>query len=170
MVNILIILGAVLIIMYVILMLIMPIGGIIGAVLGAFSIWYGMSMKKKLASGQLSPKPVASPKKTSGEVIELRIAGTSFHQDELSALAKVLDLDPDSDVAAVSLDFVPEPTNEYDPNALKAIVTEDDREFFIGYCPKKDTDFVRKAIEANLTISGEITSDDGTYYASAFIL
>ena len=166
--NILIILGALLIVMSSVMLLITPIGGA-GIVFGALLIWYGISNKKKLASGQLSPAPVAAPSEPAEEPLELRIAGTSFRQDQLAALAKVLELDPDYDTAKVDIDFVPEPDNEYDPNALKAIVTEEDREFFIGYCPKEDTGLVRKAIEANMTIIGEITADDGTYYASAYI-
>lgn len=184
--TLLIILGALLIVMSIVLLLLSPIAGIAGIAFGALLIWHGINSKKKYKAGQLSPTPAAkvqqpapaaavrpaqaaAPEEPEEEPIELWIAGTSFRQDQLAALAKLLDMDPESDSADVDLEFVPEPDNEYDPNALKAIVTEEDREFFIGYCPKDQTGLVRKAMEANMTITGEISSDDGTYYASAYI-
>ncbi len=167
--NVLTILGALLIVMSIVMLLISPIGGIAGAAIGALCIWYGITTKKKYLAGELAPKQEPSAPSPVKEQVEIVIAGTYYHQDDLARLAKALELDPDSDFSAVDLEFVPEPDNEYDPNALKAIVTEDDKEYFIGYCPKEETGLVRKAIDANMTIDGEIRADDGVYYASAYI-
>lgn len=45
---------------------------------------------------------------------------------------------------------VPEPTNEYDPNALKVIIMYEGIDYFIGYIPKAKCKAFLKSIQENI--------------------
>ena len=59
-----------------------------------------------------------------------------------------------------------EPTNEYDPNAIK-ILAEDGHH--VGYVPKYITSSVRKFTDLLCTCYFYIGDNDGIYYSNAYI-
>lgn len=60
----------------------------------------------------------------------------------------------------------PEPTNEYDPNAIKLLAPNGDR---IGYVPKDWTDEVRKFTRLPCTCYCYIGQHNGTYFTDCYI-
>ena len=60
----------------------------------------------------------------------------------------------------------PEPTNEYDPNAIKILTNNGDR---IGYVPKDWTYEVRKFTSLPCTCYCYIGQHDGTYFTDCYI-
>ena len=59
-----------------------------------------------------------------------------------------------------------EPTNEYDPNAIKILANNGDR---IGYVPKDMTDEVRNFTSLPCTCYCYIGEHDGTYFTDCYI-
>lgn len=59
-----------------------------------------------------------------------------------------------------------EPTNEYDPNAIKILAANGDR---IGYVPKDMTDEVRNFASLPCTCYCYIGQHDGTYFTDCYI-
>lgn len=112
------------------------------------------------------PEPVRAPQAPKETVERMKVAGTSFRQEEIRSIGeknedcsltkrelledfegeKVYALDWDPDVR-----LVPEPENEHDKNAL-AVIADGVR---IGYVPKKEAVRVRELMD-----SGRITFVD----------
>ncbi|MCI8789108.1 MAG: hypothetical protein HFH92_08375 [Lachnospiraceae bacterium] len=128
------------------------------------------TLKKALSVSSVPPptgqKPssaqTASTKKSEKKEETHRIAGTSFHQDEIKSLGS---LNPDYKLNKSQLikknllnvwvyeysfksyqaELVPEPTNEYDPNAIKVVIAGK----HIGYIKKGSCAHIKKLISTN---------------------
>lgn len=88
------------------------------------------------------------------DYIEFNVAGITHGEnvdDHLGEFAAILE---------------PEPTNEYDPNAIKILANNGDR---IGYVPKDRTDEVRNFTSLPCTCFCYIGEHDGTYFTDCYI-
>ena len=93
-----------------------------------------------------------------------KVAGISHYKDDI--IKNFLSEDDDEfDYESSSVELIPEPENEHDPNAIKVIVDG----IKIGYVPKELTSFVRDTLEspnftgAKATVFGEknyVLNDD----------
>lgn len=119
--------------------------------------------------------------KKANNKISIYVAGTSYRQNNLKKLVrKIVDLEfydkyenmsnseildygdkiyeyPEFEYLDISL--VHEPTNEYDPNAIKVVVNLNETEtYHIGYVPSEEIDLVNEYLEKglmyNLVIKG----------------
>lgn len=93
-----------------------------------------------------------------------KVAGISHYKDAIIENF-VFDDDDEFDYESSNVELIPEPENEYDPNAIKVLVNG----IKIGYVPKDLTTFARNIIDspnysgAKVTISGEksyVLNDD----------
>ena len=143
--TILIIIGIALIVMSLLLMIVMPVGGILGVLAGVGAVIYGRKYKKEKKT-----ETEVAVKSLNDDIEEFRIAGYDYRQDELEQLFETLNEDyalPPKRFAEEVIDrvyefetewkdasIVREPENEYDPNAIAVYVGETK----IGYIQKKD--------------------------------
>lgn len=89
-----------------------------------------------------------------GEVLEFTIAGMSYRDDIDDYLGEYVGT------------LEAEPTNEYDPNAIK-ILAEDGHH--VGYVPKDMTSEIRKSDTLPCTCYFYIGENGGTYYSDCYI-
>lgn len=129
--------------------------------------------KKKQPEPVKAPAPAPVPQK---KTETHRVAGTSFHKDEIMTLAvkndnyalskkelikegligeKIYEYDFD----AIKAKLVPEPTNEHDPKAIKVIVDG----AHIGYIKKGSCSHVRKLIDFDAIEKIDILVRGGNY-------
>lgn len=80
-------------------------------------------------------------------VLRFNVAGTSFRKDQLDVVHKHY-LKRKANGFHTEISLVPEPTNQYDPNAVKVLAFMDTQKLanpemiFFGYVPKKETNMV----------------------------
>lgn len=91
-----------------------------------------------------------------------KVAGISHYKDAIiENFASEID-DGEFDYETSSVELIPEPENEHDPNAIKVLVNG----IKIGYVPKELTSFARDIIDspnylgAKVTIFGERDEED----------
>lgn len=89
-----------------------------------------------------------------GEVLEFTIAGMSYRDDIDDYLGEHVGT------------MEAEPTNEYDPNAIK-ILAEDGHH--VGYVPKDMTSEIRKSATLPCTCYFYIGENAGTYFSNCYI-
>ena len=89
-----------------------------------------------------------------GEVLEFTIAGMSYRDDIDEYLGEHVGT------------LETEPTNEYDPNAIK-ILAEDGHH--VGYVPKDMTSEIRNSATLPCTCYFYIGENDGTYFSDCYI-
>lgn len=88
-----------------------------------------------------------------------KVAGISFYKEDIISLLDRLEPDESEyvyDVREDTVRLVPEPTNQYDPNAI-AVYMDNVK---IGHVPKDLTHYVRIMIDTNLSFIGTITNGD----------
>lgn len=143
--TILIIIGIALIVMSLLLMIVMPVGGILGVLAGVGAVIYGRKYKKEKKT-----ETEVAVESLNADIEEFKVAGYDYRQDELEQLFETLNEDyalPPKRFAEEVIDrvyefetewkdasIVREPENEYDPNAI-AVYVDDVK---IGYIQKKD--------------------------------
>jgi len=79
---------------------------------------------------------------------EFFIAGVQFHQ--LKTIIDKLEVDN-------YLQLTPEPTNKFDPNAVRIECFTNDGDVMCGYVPKKFSSEIAASIEAGFTLECTIT-------------
>ena len=122
------------------------------------------------------PTPKASPVEDC-ESYNFAVAGVRYHEDEI--IEGLMDENPDYeltkkeikedgledtylykyDVAFVDVDFVSEPDNQYDPNAIKVVADG----VLVGYVPAKKTKAVRKIMDEKKIIKSQCQIYGGDY-------
>jgi hypothetical protein len=81
------------------------------------------------------------------------IAGVQFRpRDEINRAVKQLEVGGE-------LTLEREPTNKYDPNAVKILfIEEDGTEFFLGYVPKKFSSEVSALLDYDVVVNCTVTA------------
>lgn len=84
------------------------------------------------------------------KILNTRVSGVSYHQDILASLT-----------GNEPCRLVPEPDNQYDPNAIKVMVATDGGPQHVGYVPKGMAGVVSKALDGEACMCRllEITGD-----------
>ena len=122
------------------------------------------------------PTPKASPVEDC-ELYNFAVAGVRYHEDEI--IEGLMDENPDYEltkkeieedgledtflykysVAFADVDLVPEPDNQYDPNAIKVIADG----VLVGYVPSRKTKSVRKIMDEKEIVKAQCQIYGGDY-------
>lgn len=76
-----------------------------------------------------------------------KVAGLSYYEDNYVDI-----IDPEGDL---TVNLVPDPDNEHDPNAIKVLLND----IHIGYVPKEKTEDVKKILPDAYEIDAHVESD-----------
>lgn len=145
--TILIIIGIALIVMSLLLMIVMPVGGILGVLAGVGAVIYGRKYAKKKKTTE---EEFIAQIKAETQRDEFKVAGYDYRQDELAQLLEtpndeytlskksfgeeVIDRAYQFETEWYNARLEDEPENEFDPNAI-AVYAKDIK---IGYIQRKD--------------------------------
>lgn len=155
-----IIIAIVLLLMSLLLLLASPIAGIIGIAIGAYCLYYGLKLRKAKRSAPAQPQAamVITPQQAPTQVrYNCAVVGLGYRKEAVKSLlaeneeykhpkkrrSRIYKYEYFEGPAILA----PEPTNKYDPNAIKVMVNG----VHIGYIPADECQQVRMVCAQNFS-------------------